>query len=849
MLGVVLAVLLGGLGLGSGLGVAYGQAGGEDGFGFSSFEATDDDAEPVTVSVVSSRLSVPAGGEVVIAVVLDHSGDWHTWPSEEQNVLPENIAEFAIHTSIEIGAVEGVRFGRTQWPTPKTAAVANPEGYPPTVEVPLFAGKAVAFVPVRLDEGLRAGTKLTLPVRVSYQACDDSICRMPESLTFEVVLTVADAGSVGASAIGDDADAALFAGFDSAGFATVGDGSTQVRPEESDGAVGAETADVVPIAGPRFFGLQLPDPRGPVGLIVLLFVSAVGGFILNLTPCVLPVIPIKVMTRTSHAGSPSRALVLGLWMAFGVFAFWFALGLPVAFLSSVTDPSAMFRHWPVTMGIGVVIAAMGLGIMGLFSINLPQGVYGLNPKADSPGGSFLFGLMTALLGLPCFGFVVGGLLPGTAAFGPQVIMAIFAGLGLGMAVPYVVLSANPKWIEKLPRTGPASDLVKQVMGLLLFAAAAFFITVSVKTLLKGRPYLEESIQWWAVALFVLAAGVLLVVRTFSITKKPARRAVFSAIGLGLVASFVGVAVSLTGAARERYEDRQRALELAMQAGAGGGAFVPGVWLSYSPAAMSAARDAGYVVFLDFTADWCINCKALKRTVLDGETVRERFGRGDVVIFSVDIDYPDGKALFDSLGRAGIPAWAVYTPGVETPEFVETFTPGEVVRQLDRASSNAQRSDAGMGGGGGVVGGSFVPGVWLPYSPASMTAARDAGYVVLTEFTANWCIHYKMPRLYVLDVEPVSERFARGDVVMFEADIDYPDGKALFDSLGRVGIPAWAVYTPGVESPEFLETLTSGELIRVLDKASSNAQRSDLGAAVEDAFDADRKRADEIASAR
>jgi len=677
VVGVVLGFVLGGSGL-----VAYGQAG-DGGFGMPGFGMGDDDAEPVTVSAVVSRVSVPAGGEAVIAVVLDHSGDWHTWPSADQDVLPENIAEFAIRTSIDVGGVEGLLVGTTQWPTPKVAAVANPEGYPPTVDVPLYSGKAVAYVPVRVAEGLRAGTRLTVPVSVYFQACDDSICRIPLTVDVEVVLTVVGGGAGGA--IGDDADASLFAGFDPAGFATV------VAAVEKPAVVRADEA--ASFVGPRFFGLALPDPRGVFGLIVLLLVSAVGGFILNLTPCVLPVIPIKVMTLTAHAGSPARAMTLGLWMAFGVFAFWFAIGIPVAFLTSVTDPSAIFRHWPVTMGIGVVIALMGLGILGLFSINLPQGVYGFNPKADSAGGSFMFGLMTALLGLPCFGFVVGGLLPGTAVFGPQVVLAIFAGLGLGMAVPYVVLSANPKLIEKLPRTGPASDLVKQVMGLLLLAAAAFFVAVSVKTLLKGQPYLAETIQWWAVAVFAVIAGGLLVVRTFAITKKAGRRAVFSGIGVGIAALFVGVAMSLTGVAREGYEEHRRALAAA-GGEMGGGGVVPGVWLTYSPASFAAAREAGYVIFADFTADWCINCKALKRTVLDGETVSERFGRGDVVVFKVDIDYPDGLAFMTSLGRAGIPLWAVFTPGVDEPEFVETFRPSNVVAALDRAAQVARRDSVG-----------------------------------------------------------------------------------------------------------------------------------------------------------
>src|SRR5690606_24596669 len=137
-------------------------------------------------------------------------------------------------------------------------------------------------------------------------------------------------------------------------------------------------------------------------------------------------------------------------------------------------------------------------------------------RADSPSGSFMFGVMTAVLGLPCFGFVAGGLLAGAATLPPLLIMVIFLGLGVGMAAPYLVLSAYPNLVNKVPRTGPASELVKQVMGLLLLAAAAFFVAAGVKALLLEKPWLSESIAWWAVAFFITIAGLWLAFRTLQI---------------------------------------------------------------------------------------------------------------------------------------------------------------------------------------------------------------------------------------------------------------------------------------------------------------------------------------------
>ena len=97
-----------------------------------------------------------------------------------------------------------------------------------------------------------------------------------------------------------------------------------------------------------------------------------------------------------------------------VAAFWIGVGVPVAATANSIDPSTVFSYWPVTLGMGLIIVLMGLGIMGLFTFSLPKSTYMFNPKADSPSGSFLFGVMTAVLGLPCFGFVAGALLAGVA---------------------------------------------------------------------------------------------------------------------------------------------------------------------------------------------------------------------------------------------------------------------------------------------------------------------------------------------------------------------------------------------------------------------------------------------------
>ena len=369
---------------------------------------------------------------------------------------------------------------------------------------------------------------VTIDLAGFFQACDETTCLAP---TFDPPTTKVSV-TIDPSAPAVLPSEGLFTGWTSAGEGVGGvTGETMPDTELSSGtSVGADRSID---AGPSFFGITIPRSEGTGGVVVLILLSMLGGFILNLTPCVLPVIPIKIMTLSQHAATPGRALTLGLWMTIGVVAFWLAIGLPVVFFASVTDPSRIFGIWWVTFGVGVLIGVMGIGIMGLFTLSLPQSTYLLNPKADTAWGSFLFGVMTAVLGLPCFGFVAGALFAGAATLPPAVTLLIFGSIGVGMGAPYLVLSANPKMVEQIPRTGPASELVKQVMGLLLIAAAAYFVGSGLIVLVAEMPWMGRQLHWWAIAIALILAGSWLVIRTFQITSRSGPRVFWTLVALVL----------------------------------------------------------------------------------------------------------------------------------------------------------------------------------------------------------------------------------------------------------------------------------------------------------------------------
>ncbi|MCA9302923.1 MAG: thioredoxin family protein [Phycisphaerales bacterium] len=613
----------------------------------------------VQIDAALSTQTVAPGDRLAIAVVFDHDEGYHAHTHDPQ--IPKAMGDFpAIPTTITLADNPLLTLGRIQWPEEHTVAVDFGFENGP-VDYNVYSGRAIAYVPVLVSPDAPEG-ELSIEIRVGFQACNDTTCDPPSSETRTLTLTVAKGGAD----IGIASE--LFSGFDASVYADPdawGAGVVETEPNES----GAKS---------KFLGLELPPVDSAPGMIVLALLAAVGGFVLNLTPCVLPVIPLKVMAISSHAGEhKSRALALGFSMALGVVAFWTAIGIPVvvavaAAKETVADPSQLiFGRWYITLLIGIVIAMMGIGIMGLFQIKLPQNVYKLNPKADSIHGSFLFGIMTAVLGLPCFGFVAGALLAGAAAMPPLLVMTIFVFLGIGMALPYLVLAMFPKLVNRIPRTGPASDLVKQIMGLMMLTAAAYFLGTSVISFASARgislPWWGKAVHWWIIGLLLVATGGWLIARTYKITKKIGPRLVYPVLAFALM--------GLGGAAG--YDRTMHQYH--------------NIWVDFSPEALDAALARGDVVVLDFTAEWCINCKVLEATVLSQKPVKPALLSAGVVPMVADLtsNSAPGWEKLRSLNQVGIPLLVVYGPGSDEPVWMSNaYTGGQVAEAIREARGAA-----------------------------------------------------------------------------------------------------------------------------------------------------------------
>lgn len=614
----------------------------------------------VAVSATPMRSVVAPGDRLSIAVVMEHEKGWHTNPSNP--VVPTSWAGLfdPIPTRVTPKLPAGVDVREIQYPPTHTIAVdlvgsGKPEAYP------VYEGTAVVFVPIEIAKN--AGGELLIPITVDFQACDDRVCMAPETVELSVTL------KVDAAAGRDVSDAALFAAFDAGVFerASGGDVGETARSANQPPAAGvASSTDAVF----DLFGLRFSSGNT---LVVLLF-SALGGFILNLMPCVLPLIPIKVFAIQQAAGEHvGRRVRLGVAMFLGVVSFWTALAILIVSLKFFSATNELFGNAIFQLCVGVFIIAMAVGMLGVFTLNLPQGLYAIQPRHDTLHGSFLFGVMTALLGTPCFGpFAASGVSWATQQ-SSGLAFSVFFSVGVGMALPYLVLTVWPRLISFIPRTGPASDLIKQVLSLVMAAFGVYFTGVAVKTFIAESPYLGETIEWWFVCAIALGTSLWLVFRAFKITRAGGARLAAVLIAVGLAGSSYWWAARLTQIARANAEDN--------------------LWREYEPAAYEKAVREGKVVIADFTATWCLNCQTLKATVLSTEKVREALKQPGVVAFEVDLSSKKapGWALLKELREPGIPLLAISGPGYSTPWKSNAYNPGQVVEAIDAARGGASQS--------------------------------------------------------------------------------------------------------------------------------------------------------------
>jgi thiol:disulfide interchange protein DsbD len=582
---------------------------------------------------VHSAWSLDQGrpGDVLdLAVVLSVAKGYHINPDAHQITASKDFVPYPTRVQV-VKADKRFRLSSSVYPPAHFISANYGSGY-----LPAFQGQVIIYLPIKIDEDSQPGPA-AIDLRVSYQACDEHNCYIPENVALKATLPI-----VGKDQATRPVNATLF----------------KSRPPRT------EPSTATKVTFELFKWTFEIDVTTLLGQALLLTVAAWGGLLLNFTPCVLPLIPIKIMSLSNSAQNRRRCLALGIFMSTGVVAFWLLLALMIALISDFTATNQLFHYPFFTIAVGGIIAIMAVGMCGLFSIPLPNFLYRMTPRQETLPGSFGMGIMTAILSTPCTAPFMGAAAAWAATQHPATTLSTFAAIGIGMALPYLILSASPALVTRMPRSGPAGILIKQVMGLLMLAAASYFIGTGISAWFTNPPDPPSKAYWWVVMAFSASAGGWLIYRTLNIASRLINRILFAAIGILMIAvSWWGI-VPLTSSG-------------------------PIDWVSYTPQRFEAALKQGKIVVLDFTAEWCLNCKALEAGVLRKPNIARLLSADDIVSFKVDLTArnPAGKAKLKQVGQLTIPLLVVYGPAGKLIFKSDFYTP----EQIEHAIRKARRS--------------------------------------------------------------------------------------------------------------------------------------------------------------
>jgi len=406
-------------------------------------------------------------------------------------------------------------------------------------------------------------------------------------------------------------------------------------------------------SGPREVGAH----AGAVQVLGYVLAAFVGGLILNIMPCVFPVLSIKALSLAggAHAGVARRQ---GLLFLLGVMATFMALAVALLGLRAAGSAAGWgFQlQEPALIGaLAVLFFAIGLNLIGAFDIaGSLQNVGGSVVQKGGDLGAFATGALAVIAATPCTAPFMAGALGWAATAPPAASLAVFAGLGLGFAAPFTLIAFAPGLQKLLPKPGAWMDRAKQFLAFPMFAAAVWLVWVlSVQTGAMGTLALLSVLVAFAFAVWAWRQGMIW-------------RAI---AGLVLIGVLAGAWTPMTTVAAAP-ADADAPIKSASLDG--------DVW---SPERVAGLRAAGTPVFVNFTAAWCVSCKFNEGAALSRLSLRKFFAERGVVYLKGDWTARDDVIARElaAHGRSGVPLYLYYAPGAEGPVILPQILTEDIVR--------------------------------------------------------------------------------------------------------------------------------------------------------------------------
>lgn len=664
---------------------AYGASGGDKNVQLQAGAETSKRqyAHPV---LVADTVNVVAGKPFRLGIELVMDKGWHTYYKES--------GEAGMPTTVQWQLPAGFVASELVWEKPHKFSDSGIVTYG-------YTDKTVIAATITPPADLPPGTSLKFGAKVKWLTCnevcvpgnEDSIINLvsatsSQSINLEKFVNVTYTGPAEAAstAVPDVKPAAREVGPPALEVEPGGDAadsSKRVTGVTSRAAADLTTSVLdtdLHVAGAPESGIPIQG-----GLLGVFLCAFVGGMILNLMPCVLPVISIKIFGLMQQAGEdPKKVFQHGMIFTAGILSSFLTLGgLVVALQSAGSNVGWGFQfQYPVfVFAMACIVTIFSMAMFGLFYFSVNAGSK-IDKLASSEGlaGTFFKGVLATTLSTPCSAPFLGTAL-GFAFTQPSwIILAVFLTIGLGMSAPYLALTARPRWMKYLPKPGTWMETFKESMGFLLvatvvwlvwvlgkqvgldacMAAVAFLVVISFASWLVGRYVtLSASVKTkttvWSAAMLITAMGWFFLLRPFP------------------------VLLSTTPAQVNGAESHISNADDGIQ------------WRPFTISELDKQVSNNKTVLIDFTADWCLTCKANEATVINTKPVVEKIRSLNVVSLRADWTSQDASItkLLRKFGRSGVPLYVIFPANrANEPIVLPEVVSREIVLQaLDRAGAS------------------------------------------------------------------------------------------------------------------------------------------------------------------
>lgn len=660
-----------------------------------------------------------AGSLLTVTVTIPES--WHV----NANV---KVDDFLKPSQLDLKA-EGIKFGSQRWPKPK-------KDYNEALDFDnlIFEGTFRIEIPVEAVEAYADANSTTATFH--YQACSKSICLAPNSVTAKVrpipglrkaqeaqteALAEKEAAKELAAEEGDEAKTGSASSAESSEIATAeekqggkagqkaGNSRQKGFPEPAKQAAAEPPASAAE-APPTEEGLEAPNPgkapskatnpeaasatepqkAGPEAapqaakqeaqtapkrdsMAVLLLFAFLGGCLLNLMPCVLPVLSLKIFAfvRQAHE-SRARLFLLGMATTGGVLVSFWVIAAAIALIRSgggATGWGMQFQSPSFMLGMAALLTLFAMSFFGAFEVWLPGGTLTKMDSAtrrEGAPGAFFTGALLVLLSTPCSAPFLGTAMGFAFNETTPILFLFFTAAGLGLALPYIIVAFCPSLLSIFPKPGPWMVTLKKIMGALLFLTVAWLIWLG-----------SSEFGNFGFAFFA-SVCLLNVVLAFCIGKvSPPYKPFYREVAAFAAAIALNCAVIAAGA--------PNLAPVSVKAEGG--------WLQFTETSIEELRKSGHAVLLDITADWCLTCKANEAAVLSSRPLNEFLEANGVRKVKADWTHSDAEVtkLLRSIGRSGVPAYAVYPPNLSSPPEVlpEILTEAAIIEAVQAALSGPE----------------------------------------------------------------------------------------------------------------------------------------------------------------